>query len=426
MVEARHQRGERGLAGAGRADQRHRLPGRDRQVDAFQSLALGSLVLEADALETDLAARAPDPHGAEIGLGGLVDQAKDALGRGEPLLHVLVDVGHALQRRGEEQHPRDESREVAHRELRHARLLHGEPDDHRDRHRRDELHDRGARRHRRDLLHLVPAQLVGLLVEAALLVVLAAEELHYLVRADRLVDHLGDMPHALLHLVAGMAQPHGELAHHQHDERGHGNREQRQLPVEPQQECQQADDGERVAEHDSERARRGGADLRHVEGELRDEHAGGLTLVVGSGQRQELREHGVAEIGHHARAHPGKPVGGEERAEPAHEEQRDDHRGQPLHQHRVLLDEGALDQRLHQRRQRRRGRGDDHHAENADREDVPVRPHVREQPTVEGAGVHGGQTITNPDPKEKRQRLVGIAVFASNSPQLGDCYRKVY
>ena len=36
VVEARHELGQRGLAGAGGADQRHRLPGRHLQVDVLQ------------------------------------------------------------------------------------------------------------------------------------------------------------------------------------------------------------------------------------------------------------------------------------------------------------------------------------------------------------------------------------------------------
>ena len=162
------------------------------------------------------------------------------------------------------------------REPRRARLHRRDPDDDRERDRRDQLHDRRARRGRGDLLHQVTAHAVRLLVEAAFLVVLAAEELHHLVPADRLLDHLRDVAHRLLHLAAGGAQPHAEHAHDEHDQRRHREREQRELPVEPQQVGEQADDRERVLEHDGEHAGRRRGDLGHVEGELGDESAGGL------------------------------------------------------------------------------------------------------------------------------------------------------
>ena len=53
VVEARHELGERRLAGAGRADQRHGLPGRHRQVDvrAAPTVVLGRRVGERHVVE---------------------------------------------------------------------------------------------------------------------------------------------------------------------------------------------------------------------------------------------------------------------------------------------------------------------------------------------------------------------------------------
>ena len=65
VVEAGQQLGERGLAGAGRADHGDGLPGRERQVEAGQHLAAGA-VGEADAVEDDLAARAAGRDGRQL------------------------------------------------------------------------------------------------------------------------------------------------------------------------------------------------------------------------------------------------------------------------------------------------------------------------------------------------------------------------
>ena len=55
VVEAREQRRDRGLAGAGRADERERLAGMDLEIDAVQHRPVGTGIGEVHVLEADLA-----------------------------------------------------------------------------------------------------------------------------------------------------------------------------------------------------------------------------------------------------------------------------------------------------------------------------------------------------------------------------------
>ena len=87
VVEACDELDDGGLAGAGLADQRDRLAGRDREVDAVHDLDAGVRVAEVHVLELD---RARDAAGLDRVL---------RVGRGHLGVHELVDLRHRRERR---------------------------------------------------------------------------------------------------------------------------------------------------------------------------------------------------------------------------------------------------------------------------------------------------------------------------------------
>ncbi len=109
VVEPGHQLDQRGLAGAGLADEGDGLPGGYPQADSGQRVALlpallGGAVGEAHVLEGDLPAQLP--HLARVGrprgAGGLAQQVLDPAERDGGLLVAVEDLGELLDG-GEEQ-----------------------------------------------------------------------------------------------------------------------------------------------------------------------------------------------------------------------------------------------------------------------------------------------------------------------------------
>ena len=99
VVEPRHELGERRLAGAGRAHERDRLPGRDVQLEVRQHdpvVAVG----EADVVEVDRALRRPEVDRMHrIGNARLlVEHAGDLLERRRRRLVRVVEDRHLLHR----------------------------------------------------------------------------------------------------------------------------------------------------------------------------------------------------------------------------------------------------------------------------------------------------------------------------------------
>ena len=87
VVEARDELDDRRLPGAGLADQRNRLAGLDREVDAVHDLDAGVRVAEVHVVELDLTRDT-------TGLDGVL-----RVGRGHLGVHELVDLRHRRERR---------------------------------------------------------------------------------------------------------------------------------------------------------------------------------------------------------------------------------------------------------------------------------------------------------------------------------------
>ena len=159
-----------------------------------------------------------------------------------------------------------------------------DPDDRAHRARGEEHRERRARRGRRRLLGHRVAQAVRGGDGAVALVLLAAEHAHDAVPADHLLEHLRQRARAVLDVARDAPQAAAEIADHDADDRHDDERQQRQLPVEPQQVAEADGDGERGTDGVGEGARRGRSELVGVERDLRLDHAGRVRVVVRRGQ----------------------------------------------------------------------------------------------------------------------------------------------
>src|SRR4249920_270561 len=99
----------------------------------------------------------------------------------------------------------------------------------------------------------------------------AYEDLDHLLVLHTLLENVVDVAHGLLRLPREPAQTAVEQTHHDRDRRNHDERDQCQLPVQPQQICQQRSDGDRIADQHRHHVSHRDGDLDDVEGELGDQ-----------------------------------------------------------------------------------------------------------------------------------------------------------
>ena len=422
VVETRHQIGQRRLARARGADQRHRFAGRDVERDAGQRRRGLAGIGERHVAQRQPPFGAGEGAAAAVALGVFVEHGEDGLGGGQPALQLVVDRGEPFQRREQQQHGHEEGDEAAHRGGVVARLVGGDVDDDGERNRGDQLDHGFVHRVGGDALHLEQPRQIGGLAEARLLVFLAAIQLDHAMPAHRLVDHLGDFADVLLRLARQAAQALAGDAHHPQRERHQREHDQGQLPVQPQQIAEQSQHRHRVAHQRGERT---GGRLRHlgdVERQLRDQLAARVLVEVARRQRHQLVEHGGAQIHHQAAAHPGHAVGADEAGDAAHQEQRQQQNRHPADEGLILGDEALVQQRLEQRGQRRFGGGGEDQRDDGQREHAPVGLHIAEQADVQLMAVvgrrHGSSRVANPG-KVKKPVLSGMAASRTDAPMAG-------
>ena len=341
----------------------------------------------------NLAAGALEIHGAGVRLGRLVEKIEYARRRGQTALQVLVHRRQALQGRNE-QHCRDQERdESADGRLIGRGLQHSEVNDHRDADRYDQLHDGPVGGCGRLALHVEAPHLRRLLAEARLLVSLAAEYLHHLDACRGLAQHLVQVAHSLLRALAHGAQAPTDGSHHEHDRRCDQEGEQGEFPVEVEQVAHQRQDGEPVLDHHCRDAAGAESDLHSIEREPGDERSAGGTLEEARGQREQPPEHLLAQVEHHLVAEPIRAVDRNEGPDAVDQHERDDEGRRKLHPEWVPLDEGAVQQGLHERRERGLCERGNRHAHHRDQEAPPVWEHIAEQPAIQGHAVVVGGRI---------------------------------
>ena len=232
VVEPGDERGQRRLAAAGRADQRHRAARLDRQVDVGQHRP-ALLVGEGDAVEPDQSRAVGQRPGVrqldDVALH--VQHLEDPLAGGHrPLVLADPHADHP-QRHDQQQQVGVDGEEVAQRQIALDHLVAADQQHSGDR-------QAGQGRHRRHVAGLqpggpdaLPEDPLGAAAEAGGLVLLLGERLDH-PHADHVLLGLGGhIGHPLLHLLEdGVADPRVAVGHH-HQHRGDGDRDQHQLDV---------------------------------------------------------------------------------------------------------------------------------------------------------------------------------------------------
>ena len=142
-------------------------------------------------------------------------------------------------------------------------------------------------------------------------------------------------------------------------------------------------DGQGVLDEHGQAASGGLSDLGDVEGDLRDQLARAGIVEETGRQPHEAPEHLRAQVHDDLLRHPvdGHITRVGDRT--AKNEQQDDEArdGEPCGG--VACDEGAVEQRLQERRQGRFGSGQDHHARDRDREGPAVGEDIAQEPSIQ-------------------------------------------
>ena len=280
VVEARHQLGERGLAGAGRAHERQGLPRWHVQRDVLERRML-AVVGEGHVVELDLAAQALEldrvRRVADLRL--LVEQLEDLVERRHARLVGRVELGERLDRVEEALQVEDERGEHAdgHGLVQH--LVAAVEQDRGGGDRRQQLDRREVGRVQVDRLHVGLAVLVVQLREALAVAVLLPEGAHHPHAGQRLLQVGRDVRDLLAREPVGARRgdPEDHAAHEQHGEGQEGD--QRQAGVEHDQDHRRADQRERGREQGGDALRHELVERLHVVRDARDDHAGLVARV---------------------------------------------------------------------------------------------------------------------------------------------------
>ena len=322
VVEARHERGEARLACSGVADQRDDLPRLELQVDGTQHRAVG-VVAEGDVIERHAA-------GAwwELGRAGLVadllrlvDHLEDALARSGRALRLADPHAEGAQRHDEHRQVEVEAHEAADRQG--AARDQASPDQE-DRGLREERQEAEHRHVERALAVRLDAErehLLGAPLELQLLGRLLRERLHDVDADDVLLRHGRDVGHLLLH-VAEQRMRHMAVAIRDGDQkRSDRQRDQRELPVDEEDDQPDADDREEVLEEEDEAVAEEEAHGLQVDRGTAHQLSGLMPVVEAEREADELRVHGGAHVeldverllagDQPAAGHHGRPRGAE-------------------------------------------------------------------------------------------------------------------
>ena len=181
IIEAGQQGHQGALAAARGAHQGHGLPGLHRQVDPPEHRWVLLSIVKPYPLEMH---RSPGPGQlllAPIGLRGFVKQGKDALGRRQSPLQLLVDFGQPLDRSQHHGHGAEQGDKAPDGDLILEGLAGGHPDHHRQGHHCQQLYQGGGGLGGDGQLHMEAPYPVVDLLEATGLIILAAEYPHHLI-----------------------------------------------------------------------------------------------------------------------------------------------------------------------------------------------------------------------------------------------------
>ena len=387
VPETRNQVDEGGLARAAGADQGHHLPGGYVHVQVMQHrvFCLFALIGKRHVLEGDAARRAGQGHGPGRGgqVAALIQQFENAAGRPQRLLKLVEAAGQAGDGAAHLRGVEEEGDQVAGRQVARHHQPPAVPQHQGQGAEGQEAHAAGHQGLQAGTLQgrheaLLHARAVTLALQG-----FGGEALHHPHAADGLLGAGVGPGHGVLHLAADPPDAPADGKGGGDDQRNDRQGQQAQLRA-----------GGDQQRHRAHQAHRLGGQLRqHGAGHtLHGAHVGGQAtgqvtrLVIPEKtrrERQQMREKRAAQVGHHARPHPGQQVR-LRRAE--HRRQREDTQQQP---HRAVerggvgaahLQKGSVDQAAEQLREHQPQAAGHQRGEQPQHEQAAVRAGVGQQP----------------------------------------------
>ena len=349
VVEPGREVGDRGLPRAARSDERHHLAGRDleRQILDRPGRALAR-VAHAHVLERKSATRRSDALRV-LGVGDLdrkVEVIEDASEHRARAQHVDVGVDQGCARHVEPAQIADKGNDRPDRDRAADRFVAADPVDESGADRSEQHDEREKPAPDRALAHLQVANRLRLLTEALALVRLGAEQPHEQVAAhrERFLDDVGDLGHLLLGGGRDLAPHLADAAGRQNEEGQHGDRHEREPPVDPEDHEQRARNHQDVGDQVDHRAGHHPLHAAHVVLEARDDFARLGVREEAQGLAEQTVEHVDADLVHHALPHEGCEVA-LPHPDQARQDRRADHAGdEQVEQPAVVTRNGAVDQ----------------------------------------------------------------------------------
>jgi len=247
IVEAQHQRGERRLPAPGRAHQGQDVPFVDRHIDVLDHGCVGP-VGKADAAELDGLFERRQCLGVRAGDDGRfhVEKFEDPVRAGQGLLERRVAAGEVLDGLIEGQGAPDESEERSGGPLSGHDVFSAQPQDGGHADGSEEFHHGAGGRFHLGQLQADVEESAVLFLEPVDLVLLLLEGLDHGDARDALLDHHIEVGHLLLPFPSRppqfLPEPGDEPSGDGEDDHG----EQRELPVEVEQESRQEQDRQTV------------------------------------------------------------------------------------------------------------------------------------------------------------------------------------
>ena len=313
-------------------------------------------VAEADVLEVDatLDPRQLERSGRIDHLRLLVEHADDLVERRDRGEERVVELRELLDRVEE---VREVEREGEERAGGHVAVV-DEPaavaEDDRGRGRREQVDGREVDRVQDRRLVVRGAVAVVDAVERLLLHRLARERLDDAHPGDVLGERGGDEAEPLAHVAVGAVRAAAEPGRHERHRHEHGQRRERQPPVEEEEDDRGAEQEERVLDQARDAVGDELVERLDVVRDPADDHAGAVALVEAEREPLEVAEELVAQVGEDALAGPAGQVGvggGEREREQRRAEEEEDDLRQPAE---VAAADALVDRELRQVRRRER------------------------------------------------------------------------
>ena len=348
IVEAQQQVEDGRLAGPRGTDDGHRLARRDGEVEAIERQRVGPRrITERDLLETHVALHR---LGQGLRIDGLDDGRRlgaklgQALGRTRGALQVADGLADGAARARHQHGIEHEGRKIAGTDAPADHVVAAHPQQEADGGEDDENHQRRHDRAPGDAPAGGGEGAFRRLAEAPGGAILLGEGLHGAHRIERLAAFRYHVGHARLRLARQRADLAAEQDDRRHDERHHGQHEQRELGVGDHQHGHAADAHQHVAQRHRGRRADDLLDELRVGRDAAHDVARALDLEPGRAQPHHMGEQVAAQVAHDALAEPRHQVEARARGDRQHH-RHDDQRGQRIVQDiGPALGEAAVDQ----------------------------------------------------------------------------------